>query len=469
MPGMLRRGLAAEAGAAGGNDCPDSEILAAYFDHSLDADETARYDLHFSRCATCRLQLAAMARASDGSGDVKVGGGWNWLIGARWLAPVAATFAVLILVAGIVVHMRRRDLANDLAMSGPPGPVAQIAGDTAASSDHNSAETSGAPDEPIATPARPVNKTTHSDRRSSSSASKMKASEETYRQALAMASRKKEIEEQQAPKLQSNPVTSETSSLSARETMQPGITYNAARGAVPARAKNSDPNAQKSPAEQTYSIEVQSDETQKSDANEKQLHARASAKSSPGHAGANAGSVTPIVPLTSSDSATAPSAAPAPAAAATPPPTATLSAKVPGNDAAAWRARTQQAMLSSNLAGIEIATPDAKVLWIVSDSGVVARSDDDGATWKYEKLPNDDHFVASSAPTTKICWLVGERGTILRTVDGKTWASVSSPKEANYVGFSRVEAKNESIATVTTIDDRSFSTADGGKTWKLAK
>ena len=62
MDGLLRRSLARDSAAAG--DCPDAELLAAYFDQSLGADEAAGYELHFSTCPRCREQLAAMARVS---------------------------------------------------------------------------------------------------------------------------------------------------------------------------------------------------------------------------------------------------------------------------------------------------------------------------------------------------------------------------------------------------------------------
>ncbi len=64
MDGLLRRSLARDSAAAG--DCPDAELLAAYFDQSLGADEAAGYELHFSTCTRCREQLAAMVRASAG-------------------------------------------------------------------------------------------------------------------------------------------------------------------------------------------------------------------------------------------------------------------------------------------------------------------------------------------------------------------------------------------------------------------
>jgi photosystem II stability/assembly factor-like uncharacterized protein len=126
--------------------------------------------------------------------------------------------------------------------------------------------------------------------------------------------------------------------------------------------------------------------------------------------------------------------------------------------------------MSSNLmAGIVVQTPDTNVLWMVSDSGSVGRSEDGGSSWKYQPLETHDHFVAGSAPTVRICWLVGVHGEILRTIDGKTWAAVQPPVVANFEGFAGIEATDESSATVTTADGRKFSTTDGGKTWDVAK
>src|SRR5271154_1113664 len=101
MAGVLRRSLAQDAGKGSGEDCPEPEILAAYFERALDAQETARYDLHFSRCTVCREQLAAMARAAGGSGtrdangvEKENAGAWDWLMGPRWLMPAAAALVV---------------------------------------------------------------------------------------------------------------------------------------------------------------------------------------------------------------------------------------------------------------------------------------------------------------------------------------------------------------------------------------
>src|ERR1700693_2640330 len=124
MAGLLRRSLAQDAGAGSGEDCPGPEVLAAYFDRALDAQETAGYDLHFSRCSTCREQLAAMARAADAPGakdaEKKTMSAWDWLTGPRWMMPAAAMLVALLVFAGIAWRIWRPVApANQIAMSRP--------------------------------------------------------------------------------------------------------------------------------------------------------------------------------------------------------------------------------------------------------------------------------------------------------------------------------------------------------------
>jgi Putative zinc-finger len=110
MAGLLKRSLAGDAGA--GNDCPEPEMLAAYFERSLDADETAHVELHLSECARCRDQLAALGRVEEaGAAPVvqaprhqpRASWLWDW----RWLAPVAA-----VLVIDAVWATRRPELTR---------------------------------------------------------------------------------------------------------------------------------------------------------------------------------------------------------------------------------------------------------------------------------------------------------------------------------------------------------------------
>ena len=123
---MLRHSLAHELAAAG--ECPDSEILAAYFERSLDAEETARCELHLSGCARCREEISLLERASRdvavaGDGTQAVGRrawDWDW----RWLAPTAA--ALIIAVVWIVQrpsNLNRGSQSQTLvAMSQPSEP-----------------------------------------------------------------------------------------------------------------------------------------------------------------------------------------------------------------------------------------------------------------------------------------------------------------------------------------------------------
>src|ERR1700730_14837651 len=96
MAGLLARSLVAKRGAQGAgteNDCPGPDILAAYYERSLDRDETSQYELHFSQCVRCREQLATMARAEQGP-QAKLARLWLW--DWRWLGSAAA---VLLFVA----------------------------------------------------------------------------------------------------------------------------------------------------------------------------------------------------------------------------------------------------------------------------------------------------------------------------------------------------------------------------------
>jgi hypothetical protein len=97
MEGLLRRSFARESDAGA---CPDAGILAAYFERSLATDETSHYELHFSQCARCREQLAAMARIGEavGAGDAAAekSGHRAWLFGWHWLAPAALAMSLLL-------------------------------------------------------------------------------------------------------------------------------------------------------------------------------------------------------------------------------------------------------------------------------------------------------------------------------------------------------------------------------------
>jgi len=55
----LRLGL-----AAGGAHCPPPDIVAAYFDRSLDPSEASHWESHFSNCVRCQQVLAVLATSA---------------------------------------------------------------------------------------------------------------------------------------------------------------------------------------------------------------------------------------------------------------------------------------------------------------------------------------------------------------------------------------------------------------------
>jgi hypothetical protein len=74
--------------------CPGPDILAAYFERSLDRQQSARYELHLSQCARCREGLAALDRVGASAAPSQPFSYWAWLWDWRRLAPVAAALII---------------------------------------------------------------------------------------------------------------------------------------------------------------------------------------------------------------------------------------------------------------------------------------------------------------------------------------------------------------------------------------
>ncbi len=435
---LLRRSLAPAAGADESRleDCPDPEILAAYFEHSLDADETARYELHFSRCARCRDMLAAMVHAGEPAGAAgekrarssNTVSTWNW----RWLAPAAAALVFVVIV--FVFRPSHRPPGQALvAMNQPAAP-------------------------PAVTTAKPESASPESARGAENSASSVpSASGALDRTSPNFDSAKSEI----APPAKPAP---------------------SARDGRRDFAANSSPDAGEFSRLQALKKTAAAPKTNDSD-----LSGSATEN---GVAISNRSQTVTVENM-------APPVTPtrqAPAAAPVPPEIATgnaASARAPAIQAAR-KARSAQetqvvteaaqdnqvvASLSSSAAMSEAVTvesaddrnprtivhsPDPEVLWRISSGRFIERSRDAGATWRVQWTNADAHVVAGAAPSVETCWLVGRNGIILLTTDGKKWRTIAPPADAD---FADVAATDASSATVTTTDDRKFTTTDGGKRW----
>lgn len=459
MAGLLRRSLAQDAGAGSGSGevCPEPEMLAAYFDRALDAQETARYDLHFSRCAVCREQLAAMARAGgDDAVEKKTAGAWDWRVGPRWLMPAAALVALLV-IGGIALRTRKPvGPANEIAMSRPdalPSP-----------SSEPPASSVRAPE--AAPPQKAAPLVTRENRVGRPAAPSPRDA----------AGAVIELGESQASAAGAKAGVSHANTASRRGELS----------AVGAASR--EPSVGQPTASQPAPVMAQQDSSRMV------------------RGAIRAGKANPAAPATPADEATtATSAAPAPVPATSAakktdaqsveselnaavqteeakeanaaktklPVTAVPARSVNGMNLttsqmteAANLAKLQQAQISSSLMNLQIATPDPKILWMIAGPGAIERSENGGAGWKTEYLDTRALIVAGAAPTAKICWLVGANGTILRTTNGAHWKTINPPVETDFV---RVEAADALTATVMAMDGRKFSTSDGGKSWSSVK
>ena len=96
---LIARGLAGEADASG-VACPDADLLAAWFDHSLSSTEADRIEAHASSCSHCQQVLGDLARSEPAVTRAaplpEPAKPWHWHW--RWLVPLA-TAAVVVVVA----------------------------------------------------------------------------------------------------------------------------------------------------------------------------------------------------------------------------------------------------------------------------------------------------------------------------------------------------------------------------------
>jgi len=427
MAGLLKRNLAGDAST--GKDCLGPDILAAYFERSLDAGEIARVELHLSGCARCREQLAALGRAEEAAGtpapqrprdEPRTSWIWDW----RWLAPVAA---VLILTA--VWATRRTALTriaeqprDEVALSKPTAP--------APDRDKEFSQPSAIAPATRAIPAIPKAEPPANSREMNSK----------IRPNSAIAG---------TPLPPPKPAAAGGGAISAGNLPFPE------RGLVggDSRSKKA-PNAEKT-AKQTANAPFAS-------ANESVA-------------------VESAAPATA-----APPPAPAPVAS-----TGAASGNgygvgfvggVAGGAVAADSARAKQERVATNglqtqaeiltttqeqrAASFTVRAPDKNVLWRIGNAGFIERSEDGGLTWHGTLPKQNAHYTAGSAPSAKVCWLVGKDGIILLTQDATSWQTIPPPVRTN---FAAVAAGDAWTATVTTADGRKFTTTDQGESWTPAR
>ncbi len=424
---LLRRSLADAVQADGlGKGCPSPDMLAAYYERSLDAGETARYELHFSQCPRCREQLAALERAGESAAAPvearRPAASWAWLWNWRWLAP--ATAAALVIT---VVWVARRPAATQTAREQSPTLVAEYKQPEPPAPITEKSEQKAAPETQMASP-RESSVATPPARAIPAPAGEIQHSAASER-VLAPAPAKAPA--QNAPMVGRD--HAETETLTKTEQLPNHGMVGRAIGAPTADAARIAPQPAATSAA-SPSAPVPSSEERGATASE-QVTAEAEA---PAVAAAKSKTAAPIEAK------------------------AMRSAAPMANNYSA-RAESVVALSADELsAPTLIRTPNPNVLWRVMPGGIVEHSLDAGATWQQQALSALAKIVAGTAPTVRICWLVGRSGTILVTRDGTKWETVTPPMAADFVA---VSAQDASSATVTAADGRRFSTTDGGMNW----
>ena len=112
-----------------------------------------------------------------------------------------------------------------------------------------------------------------------------------------------------------------------------------------------------------------------------------------------------------------------------------------------------------------IVAPGEAHAWRLGDAGKIERSTDHGKTWRPQRSGVTADLTAGSATSDKVCWVVGRAGTLLLTADGgKRWKLLSSPIQEDLGGVHATDASHASIWNVT--NRISYETSDGGETWQ---
>jgi len=449
LDGLLRRSLA--RGTAP-DECPGPDLLAAYSERWLEADEAARFEQHFSKCPRCRELLAAMFRVSAEAevpqevapvmaaaaaparqnvpaaysepkrGEERASSAPTRPLRWWWVAPAAATavLAVFLYVRHQSTAQPTLDMSRQLAMSrSEPG----VADEKKAAPPENKGPVAA-----VASSAPPDQELRKRD--DMRSADKKKSIQNLP--SLARNYEQIPIPTAGAPAgaAPAAPTSLEKSAAapSHAEIAQGAVSGGAAGGvgaAPPRPSEKAAPASVRAPAPQSEAVQVQQ---QAADLDQLQQQTQQQQLQQQ---------------LTPRDAAVAQS-------------------KLKGENRKALV--TSAANMMSTI--ISIPTPDKEVIFRIVGAGFVERTTDGGATWQGQLVSQNADFTAGSAPSAKICWLVGRAGAIFRTSDGTNWKKIPPPAS---VDLAEVNATDASTAMVTVAGGQKYSTENAGKIWVASR
>ncbi len=120
------------------------------------------------------------------------------------------------------------------------------------------------------------------------------------------------------------------------------------------------------------------------------------------------------------------------------------------------------ALRRADAATIDIPSPDLTRRWRIR-AGVVERTTTGGSAWIPAQTPNGAIVTTGASPSPNVCWLVGPDGTVLRTTDGTNFLAVNIAGAGTLASVHTTDANR---AVVTAADRRTYTTSDGGRSWR---
>ena len=404
MERLLREAMAGDHRPA--SECLDPETLAAWMDGTLVSSERSFAEAHAARCARCQAILATMARTAPAPAEATPSRVRRWLMiaGPALAAAAAVTlwFAVGPREGQQVGIQEEQSARGNAAPPAPSAPAPVTAPASPPSADRPFARADKAPDGE----RQRIDARTGAEQRREAAAKLVDARAGAEKDTAGAVAKTEpaEISEAARQRFQSGVPMPAPPPPAAAAPRMPGQQQTAQGQQVPQAAGRS-----------------QADQRQQIDQTVAANRTAALAGGSAGGTRADEGRGAPGVVSES-----------------------VAVRMAPGN--------------------VDVTVPSSNVRWRVLGGRTVQRSIDNGATWATQ-YNGDEHMMllAGIAPTPTTAWLVGRAGVLLITADGYTWRRVSFPEAVDITSVTALDAR---VAAVTTADKRTFTTADGGTTWK---
>ena len=413
----LRRGV--DASSPG---CADPELLAAYFERSLSAAESAQWEKHFSVCVRCQEQLAALARTEPAVERPAPAGEWLRLphLDLRWIAPAVAALGAVALWVAIrptpsSLEQSAREPARQIATT--PAPELKEKEQTAPASSSEAPAKQSA----VASPKQPA--------------------------VLAEASPKKKAlaDELSAAPAELRRDTAEKPGVAARaqlDKVAPAGQDAAAKSAMASAAADKQPAP---PPEKLAAAAVAEEQQKPREQATRQEADRLRALQAQPATPQTVGALAAIQPPAAAQRA------------------AGMKAEGQLEKRSAANLAMQPVGRAALTAPVLVFSPGGLILWRVGPGGRIEQSRDAGKSWAQQESGVQVDLTSGQAVSATLCWVVGQKGTVLRTTDGKKWERLPFPAEVNLV---LIEATDALHAVVTAADGQRFSTEDAGWSWR---